>query len=585
MDYLIQGLQEFNNQICFILPVPGCDAVSVTAVYTDIQCLVTAQTGEAEEVSSDIFLKKDFITKERFVVFQGKLGYGKTVLVLRMLHEVLSNRNCENDSIIIYVSVQNYNYSTTLFDIVKGQLPKENIISEEDFEETLQVSKFLVILDGFYGDFANALGDHELAMGSVEPSTTSSSMESANCKTACTIAKLLDPAFIDKYKNIKLWVTTREPLPCKIPVHLPFKKVEIKGFSDKSRELFISKVYATRRSFAVDKDRETEGMSLTFVDNKQQSVTRTPSSTGAETAQSASGEGTLKASIIQDQHQHSENCRTIGVLVNRAKENFNLMSEFLKTPLYLDIFVRHTLAKVVKDGDSSQRDMLFNKLPEWMRVVVSILEWRYVQRSSKEDKVIKGKISKLRPELGKIAVNMKFSGQIIGTLNEWRNWLDLDMIKTALSIGYLRVRNRHQDKGLCTVIEFQDSYFTDYFAGFYFPSDNEIMKQLENIIMEDTEEETNQLIIFICGYQQSLKKAVLKRVLKYDKIYILVDIMTLGINPEESNFKEILKSKHFTMKISSHDLEKRENELQKFGHFCKKNNVSCYFILWQLLRC
>ncbi|PIK60327.1 hypothetical protein BSL78_02758 [Apostichopus japonicus] len=244
VDVLIKQYEKFG----FIKPLPWGEPIPIQAFYTTCQCIVTNAKGDVSHHDSDFLSTPEFNNDSaNRVIVTADLGYGKTTYtqhlvsdwVSKMTNPNVGKKNQTSEPILIYIHLKEVVPSMILSELVKKMIPVGIDLTVDDIIEIFLNFDLQVLLDGL----------DELSMSTISTNTSAENptndkeerdnlLQDANL----TVANLLENTInTSKFKNIKVWVTSREFDDMNASFALPYSKVKLNGFSDPQVNEYIQK--------------------------------------------------------------------------------------------------------------------------------------------------------------------------------------------------------------------------------------------------------------------------------------------------------------------------------------------------------
>ncbi|PIK60329.1 hypothetical protein BSL78_02760 [Apostichopus japonicus] len=249
VDVLIKQYEKFG----FIKPLPWGEPIPIQAFYTKCQCTITNANGDVSNQDSDFLSTPEFNNDStNRVIIIADLGYGKTTYtqhlvsnwVSKMTPPQFGKRDQISEPILIYIHLKEVDPSMILSELVQKMMPVGIDLMVADIVEIFQHFELQVLLDGL----------DELSMSTISANTSPENptndkeervnllQEGGENDDNLTVANLLENKINSfKFKNIKVWVTSRESDDMDASFALPYSKVRLNGFSNTQLNEYIQK--------------------------------------------------------------------------------------------------------------------------------------------------------------------------------------------------------------------------------------------------------------------------------------------------------------------------------------------------------
>ncbi|XP_071841862.1 uncharacterized protein [Apostichopus japonicus] len=626
---LVEGLKKYYEKFCFIKPLPWGEPIPIHALYTTCQCTVTNANGHVSHHASDFLSTPEFNFDTKRVFIIADLGYGKTTYTQHLVSDWVSrmklpkkgSKDKISEPILIYIHLKEVDPSMILSELVKKMMPLGIDLSVDDIVEILLNFEFLVLLDGL----------DELSMSTISTNTSAENptndkeerdnliQEEGDNDANLTVGHLLDDKINTfKFKNIKVWVTSREVDDMKASFALPYSNVKLNGFSDPQVNEYIyktckyyfksraipqlpmipesnmkdSKLDVTQQAKSDENNQETIEIKMTNNDsrpvteggcNKAESVkyenpmnreknekyinevnegikqtteekeqdtteerqtvdvgklqkgemkdekidshANNEANESNMTAEELSANVTTKlipathheikqgeleqkgSTVPRNDVQTPEACYPLEILsknVTECMELNEISQNFSETPLLL-IMIIHIITCRMLDPTGKYKEVNVNKLTTIIRLVITCLESRYVQKVNKMS--IQKDIKSLKDKLGKIAFENKMSLSL-GKREYWNNKLGKTDTQLALAVGLLKYSKKVGSGGSqleelafssYTGIMFYHEFFQEFLAAQYVPESDKKWAWMDEFIKKSTDDATIRLLQFMFG--------------------------------------------------------------------------------------
>ncbi|PIK60748.1 hypothetical protein BSL78_02312 [Apostichopus japonicus] len=465
-------LVESYRKFCFIKPLPWDEPIPTDALYTPCQCTVShdfvrSNASNTNAHSSDDLSSPEFRKENKRVLLTADLGYGKTTFTQHLVQDWISEPS--HSYVLVYVQLKDVKRQMSVADVLRNMLPQQDLLKTSDIEDVLRNADCLVLLDGL--DELSISINLDVSRSSKTCASRDGGNEICESSTL-TIGSLLENNTDMKYKNLKVWVTSRDVDDMNSLFSLPYTKVKLNGFSERNLDAYIEKTCKYICDIAANTGREKEIIAL------------------------------------------NSNLPEFQKKVTQSIAGNDIFEDFAKTPLLL-IMIVHIIASRISNRNSRLREVDVNKLTTIIRMVITCLEARYVQKVDNE--LVQKDIQSLETELGRAAFQER--GQILSRNREyWNNLLTKERTEMALSIGLLKLT---KDVGVDndgikelafsshTCIEFYHEFFQDFFtAKFIAEKDNK--GRLQYAIQDLSDDRTLTFLKFIFGLQKKGLKGACK---------------------------------------------------------------------------
>ncbi|PIK48761.1 hypothetical protein BSL78_14357 [Apostichopus japonicus] len=711
---LVEGLLKYYEKFCFIKPLPWGEPIPIHALYTTCQCTVTNANGVVSQQESGFLSKPEFNfdCKNRVFII-ADLGYGKTTYTQHLVSDWVSKMKTPkvgkkdkiSEPILIYVHLKEVDPSMILSEIVQKMMPVGIDLMVADIVEIFLTFEFQVLLDGL----------DELSMSTISTDTspenpTNDKEESVNLlqeegqnDANLTVGNLLNYKInTDKFKKIKVWVTSREVDDMQASFALPYSKVKLNGFSNsqvneyvhktckyyfesqaipqlpltpepnmkgfkldatqqaksdannqemieskstnsdsrpvtegrcsnsenakyenpvnsEKNEKNISEVTKENKKTTEKKEQDTVEESQT-VDCEETKEKTIDSNTGfTEGANNEANENNIisddvsddvtKKSIPDAHHENKqkeseqkdntipeknvqtlEACDTLEILSEKVSECMELneiFQNFADTPLLL-IMIVHIITCRMLDPTGKYKEVNVNKLTTIIRLVITCLESRYVQKVNNQS--IQKDIKSLEARLGKIAFENKMSLSL-GKREYWNDKLGEKDTQLALAVGLLKYTKKVGSGGSqleelafssYTGIMFYHEFFQEFLAAQYVPGSDKEWAWIDEFITKSTDDTTVRLLQFMFGMNHARLDKALNSLLKEQKMWNnLIDCIyeVSNIEKKQAIINDMVREANKTgvnVTLNIHHLDRKHHRiaLTDFCDTCNASDVS-----------
>ncbi|XP_071841858.1 uncharacterized protein [Apostichopus japonicus] len=235
------------------------------------------------------------------------------------------------------------------------------------------------------------------------------------------------------------------------------------------------------------------------------------------------GKSEQKGSAVpRNDVQTQEACDPLEILsknVTECMEINEISQNFSETPLLL-IMIIHIITCRMLDPTGKYKEVNVNKLTTIIRLVITCLESRYVQKVIK--KSVQEDIKKLEATLGKIAFENKMSISL-DKREYWNSTLGKEYTQLALAVGLLKYskkvgRGGSQLEELAfssyAGIMFYHEFFQEFLAAQYVPAIGTEWKWMDEFIKNSTDDATVRLLQFMFGMNHTRLDKAVKSLLK-----------------------------------------------------------------------
>ncbi|XP_071841866.1 uncharacterized protein [Apostichopus japonicus] len=240
------------------------------------------------------------------------------------------------------------------------------------------------------------------------------------------------------------------------------------------------------------------------------------------------GESKQKENIApRNDMQNPEICDTLQILSNKVTECMELneiSQNFSETPLLL-IMIVHIITCRMLDPTGKYKEVNVNKLTTIIRLVITCLESRYVQKVNK--KSIQEDIKSLEARLGKIAFENKMSLSL-GKREYWNDKLGDKDTELALAVGLLKYSKKVGSGGSqieelafssYAGIMFYHEFFQEFLAAQYVPESDKEWGWIDDFIKKSTDDTTVRLLQFMFGMNHARLDKAVKSLLNEQKMW------------------------------------------------------------------
>ncbi|XP_071841865.1 uncharacterized protein [Apostichopus japonicus] len=604
VDVLIKQYEKFG----FIKPLPWGEPIPIQAFYTTCRCIVTNAKGDVSHRDSDFLSTPEFNNEStNRVIVTADLGYGKTTFtqhlvsdwVSKMTNPKVGKKNQTSEPILIYIHLKEVVPSMILSELVKKMMPVGIDLTVDDIIEIFQNFEFQVLLDGL----------DELSMSTISANTSAENptndkeelvnlfQEGAENYANLTVANLLENTINTKFKNIKVWVTSREFDDMKTSFALPYSKVKLNGFSNNQVNEYIQKTCKyyfnsqaiPQLSLILDSNMSNPKSQAKSDAKKHETIEEKTTNNDSllVTEGGCNNEVTTKL-IKQGKSEQKDNtvprnvaCDTLEMLSKRVYECMELneiVQNFSETPLLL-IMIIHIITCRMLEPTGKYKEMNVNKLTTIIRLVITCLESRYVQKVDKMS--IQKDIKSLEDSLGKIAFENKMSLSL-GEREYWNNELGEKDTQLAVAVGLLKYSKKVGGGGSqleelafssYAGIMFYHEFFQEFLAAQYVPKRVKEWAWIDELIKNSTDDATVRLLQFMFGMNHArLDKAVqsLKEQQMWDN---LIDCI-YEISNLEKKQEIITKISKGTIHIQHLDRKHHRVALTDFCDVCNSCDVN-----------
>ncbi|PIK53199.1 hypothetical protein BSL78_09909, partial [Apostichopus japonicus] len=225
--------------------------------------------------------------------------------------------------------------------------------------------------------------------------------------------------------------------------------------------------------------------------------------------------------------------------VTECMELNEIFQNFSETPLLL-IMIVHIITCRMLDPTGKYKEVNVNKMTTIIRLVITCLESRYVQKVNNQS--IQEDIKSLEARLGKIAFENRMSLSL-GKREDWNDKLGDKDTQLALAVGLLKYSKRvgrggSQIEELAfssyAGIMFYHEFFQEFLAAQYVPESDKEWEWIDELIKKSTGDAPVRLLQFMFGMNHSrLEKAVKYLMLEQKMWNNLIDCIY-----EMSNFEK-----------------------------------------------
>ncbi|XP_071841857.1 uncharacterized protein [Apostichopus japonicus] len=220
-------------------------------------------------------------------------------------------------------------------------------------------------------------------------------------------------------------------------------------------------------------------------------------------------------------------CDTSEILSKKVTECMELNEishNFSETPLLL-IMIVHIITCRMLDPTGKYKEVNVNKLTTIIRLVITCLESRYVQKVNNLS--IQEDIKSLEDSLGKIAFENKMSLSL-GKREYWNDKLGEEETQLALAIGLLKYSKKVGSGGShleelafssYAGIMFYHEFFQEFLAAQYVPESDEEWAWIDEFIKKSTDDATVRLLQFMFGMNHARLDKAVKSLVKEQKMW------------------------------------------------------------------
>ncbi|XP_071842655.1 uncharacterized protein [Apostichopus japonicus] len=240
------------------------------------------------------------------------------------------------------------------------------------------------------------------------------------------------------------------------------------------------------------------------------------------------GESEQKDNTVpRNDGQNPEAYDTLEILSKKVTECMELneiSQNFSETPLLL-IMIVHIITCRMLDPTGKYKEVNVNKLTTIIRLVITCLESRYVQKVKNQS--IQEDIKSLEARLGKIAFENKMSLSL-GKRGYWNDKLGKKDTQLALAVGLLKYSKKVGSGGSqleelafssYAGIMFYHEFFQEFLAAQYAPESDKEWAWIDEFIKNSTDDATIRLLQFMFGMNHSRLDKAVKSLLKEQKMW------------------------------------------------------------------
>ncbi|XP_071841861.1 uncharacterized protein [Apostichopus japonicus] len=240
------------------------------------------------------------------------------------------------------------------------------------------------------------------------------------------------------------------------------------------------------------------------------------------------GESEQKDNIVpRNDGQNPEAYDTFEILSNKVTDCMELneiSQNFSETPLLL-IMIVHIITCRMLDPTGKYKEVNVNKLTTIIRLVITCLESRYVQKVNNQS--IQEDIKSLEARLGKIAFENKMSLSL-GKREYWNDKLGDKDTQLALDVGLLKYSKKVGSGGSqleelafssFAGIMFYHEFFQEFLAAQYVPEKDKEWAWIDEFIKKSNDEATVRLLQFMFGMNHSRLDKAVKSLLEDQKMW------------------------------------------------------------------
>ncbi|XP_071841853.1 uncharacterized protein [Apostichopus japonicus] len=231
--------------------------------------------------------------------------------------------------------------------------------------------------------------------------------------------------------------------------------------------------------------------------------------------------------VPRNQGQKPEAYDTLEILsknVTECMELNEISQNFSKTPLLL-IMIIHIITCRMLEPTGKYKEVNVNKLTTIIRLVITCLESRYVQKV--ENQSIQKDIKTLEYRLGKIAFENKMRLSL-GKREYWNSTLGNEDTQLALAVGLLKYSKKVGSGGSqleelafssYAGIMFYHEFFQEFLAAQFVPEEDKEWVWMDEFIKKSTDDATVRLLQFMFGMNHARLDNAVQSLLNEQKMW------------------------------------------------------------------
>ncbi|KAJ8035416.1 hypothetical protein HOLleu_22640 [Holothuria leucospilota] len=415
---LVQTLKDKSyEKFCYLQPLPWGEAIDIAALYTESLCTVT-KNKKTSDIPSNELTTAENITRQRLVIFIGEHGDGRTTFLKHVVYEWVKGR--EDVFLVIFIPLKEVKTDKTLSKFLIEDILNTRKFKTEHVEAILQSEEkhCLVILDGL----------EDLPESFQKGETDKRDLHTRNL---ITIDETLQGRENEKYRNLHVWISSREEdwnssrrPKCNV-------KVEMKGFSKFHFSRYVQK----------------------------------------------SCWHYINQAMSENNIQATEEDNDVYNKVRNFLEENNILKDYKNTPLLVNLMV-HAMAAKYASALPYLQDKPITNMGTLIHVVIDCMKQRFVSKNPSFDRKL---FSTLEDKLGEIALQHKTKLEVKDS-NFWIDKIGKEQVKTACQIGLLKLIKDSPSTARFSGIEFYHQHIQEYLAALFIVKNPEGFSKYEQTI-------------------------------------------------------------------------------------------------------
>ncbi|PIK34791.1 hypothetical protein BSL78_28383 [Apostichopus japonicus] len=235
-DHLIQCLKDEYNTLSFIKPLPWGREIHIKHVYTASSFDVITPK-ESCSVSSTEFLESSDQDTMKRVIFIAALGHGKSTLQQYLAWKWSEkSKESKNERLLFFLHAKGIDINKGIAEALYSKLPADlqQILRVEDLAYILTNRKCRIVIDG---------------LDEIAPNTEEKEKYNVLTPGDIQIRGLLQNSNLDDYRDMQLWVTSRELDNDNAHFFPPFTEIHMRALTTQQLENYVEKVSVECMSF------------------------------------------------------------------------------------------------------------------------------------------------------------------------------------------------------------------------------------------------------------------------------------------------------------------------------------------------